>query len=56
MAEVKGKRDPIAIYELVWRAEDATVMRHWRPGRRSIALAPVAAAGHGWSLATGTRR
>lgn len=46
LAEVKGKRDPIAIYELVWRAEDVTVMRAlapWatqhRPGGRMVLTA-----------------
>lgn len=31
LAEVKGKREPIPIYELVWRREDATVMRGLAP-------------------------
>lgn len=40
--EVKGKRDPIEVFELIWRIEDATTIRAVvRPARRPPATAQL---------------
>lgn len=46
LAQVRGKREEIGIYEVIWRSEDATIMHApWAPQRRDRARLVLTAGG-----------